>query len=239
MVSHFQYLGSTVQNDCGMYAEVSSRLCKASSAFHSLSGILWCQRKIQTSTKVRILNSVILPILLYGLESTVLLQPHVRHLESFVVCCLWIILGVSVREKKHHTTMRKMAKQPRISSILSQRRLHFLGHLSRMLEDQLPRQLLVCAPVGDKHSAGGQKRRWNDVVASDLKQCNLTGTRREQAQERGSWRTTIQCSVEHLNIEAETMRRVIKIRGSIIASSDSSTLRQLCTATTLAAPSRP
>ena len=39
VVSHFQYLGSTVQNDCGMDAEVSSQICKASSALHSLSRI--------------------------------------------------------------------------------------------------------------------------------------------------------------------------------------------------------
>ena len=97
VVSHFQYLGSTVQNDCGMDAEVSSRICKASSAFHSLSCILWYQRKIQTSTKGRIKNSVILPTLLYGLESTVFLEPHVRCLESFVIRCLRIIMGVSVR----------------------------------------------------------------------------------------------------------------------------------------------
>ena len=142
-----------------MDAEVSSRMCKATSAFHSLSCILWCQRKIQTSTKVRILNSIILPILLYDLESTVLLEPHVHHLESFVIHYLRIILGVSVREKKRHTTMPKMRKQQRISSILSQCRLRFLWHLSRMPEDRLPRQLLVCAPADGKRSAGGQKRR--------------------------------------------------------------------------------
>ena len=140
-----------------MDAEVSSWICKASSAFYSLSRILWCQRKIQTNTKVRILNSVILPTLLYGLESTVLLEPHVHHLESFMIRCLRIILGVSVREKKHHTTIFKMAKQPRISSILSQHPLRFLRHLLRMPEDQLPRQLLVCASVGGKRYAGGQK----------------------------------------------------------------------------------
>ena len=43
VVAHFQYLGSTVQNDCGMDAEVSSWISKVSSAFHSLSRILWCQ----------------------------------------------------------------------------------------------------------------------------------------------------------------------------------------------------
>ena len=64
----------------------------------------------------------------------------------------------------------------RMSSILLQCRLHFLGHLSRIPEDWLPRQLLMCAPVGGKHSAGGQKQRQNEVVASDFKQCNLSGT---------------------------------------------------------------
>ena len=214
VVSHFQNLGHTVQNDCGMDAEVSSQICKASSVFHSLSHILWCQRKVQTSTKVRILNSVILITLLYGLESTVFLEPHICRLQSFVIRCLWIILSVSVREKKRHTTMHKMAKQPKVSPILSKHRLHFLGHLSRMPEDQLPCQLLVSAPVGCKHSAGGQKRQWNNIMASDLKQCNLSGTWREHAQEHaqehGSWHTTIQKSVECLNIEAENYEKSSK-----------------------------
>ena len=34
-------------------------------------------------------------------------------------------------------------------------RLRFLGHLSRMSEERLPKQLLVSAPVGGKHTVGG------------------------------------------------------------------------------------
>ena len=33
--------------------------------------------------------------------------------------------------------------------------------------------LLVCRPQAGKRLAGGQKRRWNDVVLSDLKKCDL------------------------------------------------------------------
>ena len=40
VVSSFQYLGSIVQDDCGMEAEIDSRICKASAAFQSLSHIL-------------------------------------------------------------------------------------------------------------------------------------------------------------------------------------------------------
>ena len=70
------------------WTHISSRICKASSAFQSLSRILWHQCKIQTSTKVKVLNSVIFPNLLYNLESTVLLVSLVCRLESFVVHCL-------------------------------------------------------------------------------------------------------------------------------------------------------
>ena len=209
-VCSFQYLGSIVQDNCGLDTEVDSRICKASAAFQSLSRILWYQRRIRTSTKVRILNSVILPTLLYGLESTVLLEPHVCRLESFVIRCLRIILGISIRQKKRHTTIRKMAKQQRVSTILAQRRLRFLGHLSQMPDHRLPKQLLVSAPVGGKRVVGGQKRRWNDAIATDLNRCNLSGGWREQVQDRESWRTTIKHSAELLNEQAEIAEKSLK-----------------------------
>ena len=162
-----------------MEAEIDSRICKASATFQSLARTLWYQHRIQTTNKLRILNSVILPTLFHGLESTVLLQPHVRRLESFVIQCLRIILGFTVRQKKRHTTIRKMARQQRASSILVQRRLRFLGHLVRMPEERIPRQLLVYAPVGGKRAPGGQKRRWNDVVVEDLNQAGLSRIWRE------------------------------------------------------------
>ena len=89
-----------------------------------------------------------------------------------MVCCLRINLGFSVRQKKQHT-IRKMAKQQRISSLLTQCHLCFLGHLSRMSKERLPKQLLVSAPVGDKHTAGGLKHRWGNLVVNDLKQLVL------------------------------------------------------------------
>ena len=87
---------------------------------------------------------------------------------------------------------------------------HFLGHLSRMSEERLSKQLLVSAPVGGKRTAGGQKRRWNDLVVNDLKQCNLSRSWREQAQERDSWRATIKCRVELLNKPAEDKEKSCK-----------------------------
>ena len=77
-----------------------------------------------------------------------------------------------------------MAEQPRISTLVTQCRLRFLGHVSKMEDDCLPKQLLVSVPVGGKRQPGGKKERWNNVVHDDLKKCSLPSNWRELAQER-------------------------------------------------------
>ena len=69
----------------------------------------------------------------------------------------------------------------------------------------------LCLPLlGGKRTAGGQKRRWSDLVSNDLKQCNLSRSWREQAQERDSWRATIRRRVELLNKQAEDKQKACK-----------------------------
>ena len=53
------------------------------------------------------------------------------------------------------------------------RRICCLGHLERMENSYLPKCLLVCRPASGKRSVGGQKRRWNDLVISDLQKCKM------------------------------------------------------------------
>ena len=91
-VDDFQYLGSTVSNDCTSDSEI----IRAAQTFQSLSRLLWYQRKIRTSTKLRIFLSVIIPTLLYSLECAVVSQSQIGRLQSFVMRCLRIILRVSV-----------------------------------------------------------------------------------------------------------------------------------------------
>ena len=138
VVSSFPYLVSILSDDCTSSAEVSSRITRASQAFHSLSRILWYQKKIKSRTKLRIFNSVIKPTLLYGLECTVLLEPQVHWLQGFVMRCLRIILRVSLWDKQHNTTLHRLAKQQRVSSILVQRRLRLLGHYVGRSDSRLP-----------------------------------------------------------------------------------------------------
>ena len=71
------------------------------------------------------------------------------------MCCSHIILGVSVWDMKRNTTIRKLAHQQRLSSLLLAHALCFLDHIFRMPDSQLPKQLLVCAPAQGAWSPGG------------------------------------------------------------------------------------
>ena len=210
VVPSFQYLGSIVTSDCTSDAEISSRITKASHSFGSLSRILWHQKKIKRDTKLCIFDSVVLSTLLYGLETAVLLEPQIHCLQSFVMRCLRSILGVSLWDGQRDTSIRKFIRLQRISTMLTQRRLRLLGHITRMNEDRLPRKLLVCAPSQGRRSAGGQRMRWNDQVMRDLRSCNLEDNWRTLAQERSEWRRKIWSETNHLNVTKEAEEKYRK-----------------------------
>ena len=48
---------------------------------------------------------------------------------------------------------------------------------------------------------GGQKRRWNDVIVSDLKKCELYPNWRDQAQDCSTWRGWTNAAAEDANEE--------------------------------------
>ena len=200
VVEEFEYLGSTITKDCTLDREVTIRISKASRTFGSLYRVLWSRNNIKTSTKMRLFKSVVLATLLYGSETWVPSAPHLKRLQSFVIWCLRVILGVSRWDQKRNTVLREKAG---IERVVMRRRLRWLGHLAQMDNSRLPRCLLVCRPEVGKRSAGGQKRRWNDLVLCDLSSCGLPADWREVAHERSTWRGLVREALRELNCSHE------------------------------------
>ena len=101
IVDTFAYLGCLVIDDCN--------------AMQRLIPILRRPRRLSAlsvgtfGTKWHLLKSVILPLLLYGLESAALLSHYLRRLQACNNSCLHIILGISLWEKKRNTYIREQA----------------------------------------------------------------------------------------------------------------------------------
>ena len=103
VVEEFEYLGSTITKDCTLDREVNIRISKASRTFGSLYWVLWSRNNIKTSTKMRLFKSVVLATLLYGSETWVPTSPQLKRLQSFIMWCLRVILGVSRWDQKRNT----------------------------------------------------------------------------------------------------------------------------------------
>ena len=207
VVEEFEYLGSTVTSTCSLDKEIDCQINKASRSVTSLSKILWYQRKIKWKNKLCIFKAVVLPTLLYGSETWAVLGPHLHRLQSFVMHCLRIILGVSMHEKMRNTEIRELANMETVESMIRRRGLRWLGHMARMPQSQMPRQLMVCRPEGGKYAAGGQKLRWNAVVARDVKKCEMLSEWRSVAKDQREWRGKVAAAVEDLNEEAEKQEK--------------------------------
>ena len=70
---------------------------------------------------------------------------------------------------KGNTTCWCWGEMDRVETMLTKRRLSWLGLNERMEDFQFPKFFLVYRPVIGRRSAGGHKKRWCDVLVSDLK----------------------------------------------------------------------
>ncbi|KAG0718623.1 Transient receptor potential channel pyrexia [Chionoecetes opilio] len=78
ILESFTYLGSAVHNDGESRQEILRRIGIAHGAMDSLSGSIWRCRYLCRRTKIRIIKSLVIPVLLYGLETFFLRCPFVK-----------------------------------------------------------------------------------------------------------------------------------------------------------------
>lgn len=197
IVDDFPYLGSIVSSSGSLATELTTRLAKASRAFGCLRAPIFTDRTLTIKTKRLVYTAVVLPTLLYGAETWPLKAEHIRRLNAFHHACLRTILGLSrlVQWKERLSSEavgRLVGVDHDMADIVRKHRLRWLGHVARMNDDRLPKRLLFGELLATRPRHGPRKR-WRDVVSSDLTVLDLTASSwYAAAQDRQSWRTLCQ-----------------------------------------------
>ena len=106
-----------------------------------------------------------------------------------------------------NTELRSLGGLERVDVMVMRRRLRWLGHVERMDTSRIPKCLLVSRPVRGKRSVGGQKKRWNDVVVSDLKRGDLLEDWRKITQDRQAWRCLVAEALGKINKHTEVREK--------------------------------
>jgi hypothetical protein len=192
----FCYLGSTVAQDLSMDTEIAARLSKAAASFGRLTGRVWDERGLRLTTKISVYNAVVLSSLLYGCQTWTLYRRHVRLLEEFHMRSLRRILHITWRDRVTNCTVLSRCKACSIESILMQKQLQWTGHVIRMHDSRIPKQLLYGELAARSRKPGGQKKRYKDSLQATLKACEIPLKDLEKdANDRTRWRSTTRACV--------------------------------------------
>ena len=211
-VSDFRYLGSYLSNDWSLNKEVTYRIGRAAAAFGSLRERVFSNRNLKLTTKINVYNAVCLSTLLYGTETWTLYRSQIRKLEAYHIQCLQRILNVSWKDKITHNEILRRTDCKSLEYLAAQRQLRWVGHVIRMEDERLPKQVLYGELVQGQRLQGGQKKRYKDFLKVTLKKCHINPQDLELlAQDRAMWRQTSQLGLDKLERDRrdhrDSMRR--------------------------------
>ena len=185
----FIYLGSTLSRQATIDKEISRRLAKASVSFGSLREKVWEKSGISTTTKLAVYKAVVLPSLLYGCETWTVYARHAKKLNSFHMRCLRRILHVKQEDKIPDTEVLEMSHCESVFSLLKKSQLRWAGHVHRMADTRIPKQLLYGELACGSRKRGRPKLRYKDTLKASMKDCLIDPDTWEQtASNRPAWR---------------------------------------------------
>lgn len=186
-VNDFTYLGSVISSDNGAQKDMKARLGKAQSAFARLRTI-WKSRQYSLHTKIRLYNSNVKSVLLYGSECWRVVKSDMSRVEAFHNRCLRKICHIFWPSKiSNHDLYARTGSQSIIDEI-KRRRFRWLGHVLRMEEERIPKIALRWTPPG-KRKRGRPKTTWRRTVMAELTEKGITwGQAQHIARDRDRWR---------------------------------------------------
>jgi hypothetical protein len=126
-VDTFTYLGSVINREGGTEEDIKTRVQKARGAFVTLKNI-WKSGQIKTKTKIRIFNSNVKSVLLYGAETWRTTRATNKKLQVFINRCLRTILKLHWYDKTTNEELWERTGQRPIEQEIRQRRWKWKGH---------------------------------------------------------------------------------------------------------------
>ena len=115
---------------------------------------VWSNNKLSDHTKVNVYKACVISTLLYGCESWTMRAHQEKRLNVFHMCCLRRILGITWQDKMTNKVVLEKAGIPSLYTLLKQRRMQWPGHVTRMKDGRIPKNLLYGELATGKRPTG-------------------------------------------------------------------------------------
>ena len=142
VVDKFTYLGSTLSRVVHIDDDVNAVVAKACAAFGRLRGSICDRSGIRLDTKLKVDRSVVLPTLLYACETWTVYQRHVKRLNHFHTSCLRKLLKINWQDRIPDADVLGRTGMQSVHTLLKLAHLRRTGHVTRMPDERLPKEIL-------------------------------------------------------------------------------------------------
>ncbi len=157
-VESFRYIRSIVDAQGGTEADVNTRISKARAVFHSFRNV-WKSRIIVKTTKIRLFNTHVKSVLLYGAETWRMNKTTLKRIQTFINKCLRRILGIQWMDKVSNKDLWERTSQVQIEIEILKRRWGWLGHTLRKPNTNVTRQALTWNPPPPGQAKEGETEK--------------------------------------------------------------------------------
>ena len=104
--------------------------------------------------------------------------------------CLRRLLGITWQDRVRNEDILERAGTRSMNCILKQKRLRWLGHICRMKDGRIPKDLLFGELATGTRPLGRPNLRFKDICKRDLKDCGIEPADLQTASSnRSNWRT--------------------------------------------------
>ena len=157
-----------VDQQGGTARDVTARIGKARAAFVMLKNI-WGSRRISMRTNLRIFNSNMKSVLLYGCEEWRTTQTMQQKIQTFFNTCLRLMYKIQWQEKIRNEDLWERAGQEPVAKQILRRKWGWIGHTLRKPASSTILQALTWNPLG-KRKRGRPRNSWRRDTEAELKQ---------------------------------------------------------------------
>lgn len=162
-VRNFKYLGVEISYDGE--TDIQSKLGK----FLKVTGLInrtLRANKTRRETRIKVYNTLAIPMLTYGSEVWALRKTDKRRLEAAEMRFMRQTAGVTLRDKKRSTEIRNLLGVTSVVQRVKRYRKNWRTHVNRMEDHRSPKMIQHYTPT-EKRPKGRPRRRILETSSSD------------------------------------------------------------------------
>ena len=124
-------------------------------------------RDITLPTNVRLVNTMVFPVVIYGCESWTIKKAECQRIDAFELWCWRRLLRVPWTERRsNQSILKEISPGCSLEGLMLKLKLQYFGHLIRRA-DSLKKTLML-GKIEGRRRRGRQRMRWLDGITDSM-----------------------------------------------------------------------